>query len=129
MRSHVRVFRVPEILRSTRGRPAMTAGLAGIAAPAAAGAPAWQLAVLALVYWGGSAALIGVLRAHRAGRALFLDRAAAAAGWVFRLPGWSALPVTLAVVGLLMAMWAGVWDIGYHVDNGRDAGPLGNPGH
>jgi hypothetical protein len=95
----------------------------------AGGAPAWQLAVLGLVYWGGTGGLMLLLHAHRTGRTRVLERAAAAAGWVFRLPGWAALPVTVSVVGLLVAMWAGVWDIGYHVDNGRDSGPLGNPGH
>lgn len=95
----------------------------------AGGAPIWQLAALALVYWGGTAALIGLLYAHRNGRTRVLARAAEAAGRVFRLPGWSALPVTFAAVGLLLAMWAGVYDIGYHVDSGRDSGPLGNPGH
>ena len=98
-------------------------------APDAGGAPAWQLAALALVYWGGTGGLMLLLHRHRTGRTQVLARAAAAAGWVFRLPGWAALPVAVSVVGLLMAMWAGVWDIGYHVDNGRDDGPLGNPGH
>jgi hypothetical protein len=98
-------------------------------APDAGGAPAWQLAVLGLVYWGGTGGLMLLLHAHRTGRTQVLARAAAAAGRVFRLPGWAALPVTVSVVGLLMAMWAGVWDIGYHVDKGRDSGPLGNPGH
>lgn len=97
-------------------------------APDAGGAPAWQLAVLGLVYWGGTGGLMALLYAHRNGRTQVLARAAAA-GWVFRLPGWAALPVAVAAVGLMMAMWAGVWDIGYHVDNGRDSGPLGNPGH
>ena len=98
-------------------------------APDAGGAPAWQLAVLGLVYWGGTGGLMALLWAHRNGRTQVLARAGAAAGWVFRLPGWAALPVAVAAVGLIMAMWAGVWDIGYHVDNGRDSGPLGNPGH
>jgi hypothetical protein len=97
--------------------------------PDAGGAPAWQLALLGLVYWGGTGGLVALLYMHRSGRTKVLARAAAVAGWAFRLPGWAALPVAVSVVGLLMAMWAGVWDIGYHVDNGRDDGPLGNPGH
>jgi hypothetical protein len=104
-------------------------GGAVVAAAGAGGAPIWQLAVLGLVYWGGTGVLLGLVYAHRSGRTQLLARAARAASSVFRLPGWSALPVTFAAVGLLIAMWAGVWDIGYHVDNGRDTGPLGNPGH
>jgi hypothetical protein len=99
------------------------------AAPGTGGAPLWQLVVLGAIYWGGTAAVIGLVFAHRSGRTRLLARAASGAGWVFRLPGWSALPVMLAVVGLLAAMWAGVWDIGYHIDYGRDTGPLGNPAH
>src|SRR4051794_28345862 len=93
------------------------------------GAPAWQLAVLGAVYWGGTGVLFWLIYAHRKGRSRVLARAGALASFVFRLPGWAALPVTFAVTGLLMAMWAGVYDIGYHIDKGRDSGPLGNPGH
>ncbi len=93
------------------------------------GAPIWQLLVLGLVYWGGTGTLVTLVHRHRTGRSKLFTRIAAPASWIFRLPGWSALPVLLAVVGLLMSMWAGIYDIGYHVDNGRDSGPLGNPGH
>jgi hypothetical protein len=99
------------------------------APPGTGGAPFWQLAALGLVYWGGTGAVVGLVYAHRTGRTRVLARAASLAGWVFRLPGWSALPVLVATVGLLAAMWAGVWDIGYHIDYGRDSGPLGNPAH
>ena len=67
--------------------------------------------------------------AHRTGRTKVLENAGNAAAFVLRVPGWAALPVVIATVGLLAAMWGGLWDIGYHVDNGRDTGPLGNPGH
>ena len=67
--------------------------------------------------------------AHRTGRTQVLARAGALAAWALRVPAWAALPVVIATVGLLAAMWGGLWDIGYHVDNGRDTGPLGNPGH
>lgn len=95
----------------------------------AGGAQVDQLAALGLVYFGGTAAVIWLVQSHRAGRTQVLTRAGAAAGWVLRVPGWAALPVAVATVGLLTAMWGGLWDIGYHVDNGRDTGPLGNPGH
>jgi hypothetical protein len=108
----------------------MTAVLAAAQGPGSAGgAPVWQLAVLSGVYFVGTAAVLALVYAHRSGRTRALDRAGAAAAWAFRVPGWAALPVAVAVVGLLTAMWGGLGDIGYHVDNGRDAGPLGNPGH
>lgn len=99
------------------------------AAKPAGGAPVWQLAALFGVYFGGTAAVLLLVYAHRSGRTKVLARAGAVAGWVFRVPGWSALPVVLAVVGLLAAMLGGLYDIGYHIDYGRDDGPLGNPGH
>ena len=89
----------------------------------------WQLLVLGLVYWGGTGTVVWLILRHRAGKTRVLEVPANAASWFFGLPGWSALPVLVASVGLIMAMWAGVWDIGYHIDHGRDAGPLGNPAH
>jgi hypothetical protein len=97
--------------------------------PGTGGAPVWQLLVLGLIYWGGTGAVVGLVVAHRTGRTKLLARVAGGAGRIFGLPGWSALPVMFAAVGLLLAMWAGVYDIGYHIDFGRDSGPLGNPGH
>jgi hypothetical protein len=99
------------------------------AARPAGGASVWQLVALFGVYIGGTLGVVLLVQAHRSGRTTLLARAGAAAAAVFRVPGWAALPVTVAVVGLLASMWGGVWDIGYHIDNGRDQGPLGNPGH
>lgn len=99
------------------------------AAPSAGGAPLDQLAVLAAVYWGGSAAVIATCARYRRGKARPLRVAGRVVGRLFGLPGWSALPVAIATVGLLAAMWGGMWDIGYHIDQGRDTGPLGNPAH
>ena len=100
-----------------------------IAASTAGGAQVDQLVALGVVYLGGTGAVVWLAQAHRTGRTKVLANAGAAAAWVLRVPGWAALPVVIATVGLLAAMWGGLWDIGYHVDNGRDTGPLGNPGH
>ena len=100
-----------------------------IAASSAGGAQIDQLVALGAVYFGGTGAVIWLAHAHRGGRTQVLARAGAVAAWALRVPGWAALPVVIATVGLLAAMWGGLWDIGYHIDNGRDTGPLGNPGH
>jgi hypothetical protein len=100
-----------------------------IAASSAGGAQVDQLIALGVVYFGGTGAVIWLAHAHRTGRTQVLARAGAIAAWALRVPAWAALPVVIATVGLLAAMWGGLWDIGYHVDNGRDRGPLGNPGH
>jgi hypothetical protein len=99
------------------------------AASSAGGAPLDQLAVLTAVYGGGSAALLWLIEAHRGGRTRLLARAGAGAAFVFRLPPWAALPPFIGIVSLLLVMCGGFWDIGYHIDYGRDDGPLGNPGH
>jgi hypothetical protein len=99
------------------------------AASSAGGAPLGQLAALFAVYWGGTAAVVWLVHLHRTGRTQLLARGGTIAGWVFRLPGWAALPVAVSAVSLLLAMYGGLWDIGYHIDVGRDDGPLGNPGH
>ncbi|MGH2952096.1 MAG: hypothetical protein ACRDKX_08635, partial [Solirubrobacterales bacterium] len=98
-------------------------------APSAGGAPLDQLAVIAALYVGGTAAVLWLVVAHRRGRTRVLAHAGAAAAWVFRSPPWVALPVLVAAVALLCLMGGGFWDIGYHIDYGRDDGPLGNPGH
>jgi hypothetical protein len=100
-----------------------------IAASTAGGAQVDQLVALGAVYLGGTGAVVWLAHAHRTGRTRVLKNAGNAAAFVLRVPGWAALPVVIASVGLLAAMWGGLWDIGYHVDNGRDTGPLGNPGH
>ena len=100
-----------------------------IAASTAGGAQVDQLVALGVVYLGGTGAVVWLAHAHRTGRTKVLETAGNAAAVVLRVPGWAALPVVIATVGLLAAMWGGLWDIGYHVDNGRDTGPLGNPGH
>ncbi len=95
----------------------------------AGGAQLDQLAVLAIVNLGGALALLWLMRAHWTGRTRALAQAAALAAWAFRVPGWAALPVLIASVSLLAVMFGGFWDIGYHIDVGRDEGPLGNAGH
>jgi hypothetical protein len=100
-----------------------------IAASSAGGAQVDQLVALGAVYIGGTGAVVWLANAHRTGRTQVLARAGGLAAWALRVPAWAALPVAIATVGLLAAMWGGLWDIGYHVDNGRDTGPLGNPGH
>ena len=100
-----------------------------IGAASAGGAPLDQVAVISVLYGGGTAALLWLVSAHRSGRTRLLARAGAAAALVFRAPAWAALPVALASASLLLVMFGGFWDIGYHIDFGRDDGPLGNPGH
>ena len=80
------------------------------------------------MYFGGTVAVILLVHAHRTGRTqvlatrgrrrLGLPRAGLGGAAGLRRGG---RPARRHVGGL--------WDIGYHIDNGRDDGPLGNPGH
>lgn len=69
---------------------------------------------------------------HRTGRISVLRRLAAfTQRWQFGAgqPGWVELPSTLAVFSLIPALFGLYWDVGTHMANGRDLGPLGNPAH
>src|SRR3954470_930446 len=106
------------------------AAIAAAAAPAG-GSPVEQVVIATA----GATVVIGLLALvgarRRAGRSFtWLDRAerlaSAGAGGV---PGWAALPVVVATVSLLMAIFGLQWDVALHADQGRDAGPLANPSH
>ncbi|QXC60757.1 hypothetical protein KSP35_20930 [Aquihabitans sp. G128] len=45
------------------------------------------------------------------------------------LPAWSTLPVAVAGVSLLVAVWGYYWDVSWHIDRGRDPGAFANPAH
>ncbi len=83
--------------------------------PPAPPSPRW------LVYW--------LISTHRRGRNQLLDRAGRFAQRVSGLPAWAALPTGLGGGALLVALLGMYWDISFHIDNGRDPGPLANPAH
>src|SRR3954462_1351303 len=99
--------------------PAKPAGGAALdqVAIATAGAAIASL----LVYW--------LINAHRRGRNELLDRAGRFAQGVSGLPPWAALPTGLGGGALLVALLGMYWDISFHIDKGRDPGPLANPAH
>ena len=66
---------------------------------------------------------------HRTGRIGTLGRLAAFSARVSGLPGWAALPTSVATVSLLTAVFGMYWDIALHIGVGRDEGPLANPAH
>jgi hypothetical protein len=102
--------------------------LAADAAPAG-GAELSQVVVAtaAVTFLTAVLAALGLL--HRAGRVQVLERASIALGRHTGLPGWAALPASLAGFSLLTAALGMYWDIALHIDQGRDAGPLANPAH
>jgi hypothetical protein len=97
--------------------------------PPAAGAPIAQVVIASAAATLVTAGLLWLVLGHRSGRTRALERAAARAGRIARLPGWAALPSGIASVSLLVALLGLYWDIAFHIDDGRDPGPLANPAH
>jgi hypothetical protein len=73
-----------------------------------------------------------VLLAHRTGRITWFDSLIA---WTEtlrvsgRLAGWAAIPLFVAMLSLITALFGMYWDIALHIGVGRDEGPLANPAH
>src|SRR5947208_4022989 len=85
--------------------------------------PATIVAVLitAAMAWGS-------LR-YRQGRFAALERVAQRAEERSGLPAWAALPMAVTSVSLVVAVFGFYWDVAWHIDKGRDAGPFSTPAH
>ncbi|WP_244929584.1 hypothetical protein [Nocardioides sp. W7] len=77
-------------------------------------------------------ALLVVVLAHRTGRLRVLERL------LRRMDGsplfggvaaWASLPLMVAMISLVTALFGMYWDISLHIGVGRDEGPLANPAH
>ncbi|OBJ03254.1 hypothetical protein [Mycobacterium sp. 1465703.0] len=73
--------------------------------------------------------LLWVGYAHRTHRIEWLSRAADRVGTKFHRPGWVALPVLVFTTSIICALFGFIWDVSWHIGNGRDPGPLANPAH
>jgi hypothetical protein len=67
--------------------------------------------------------------AHRTHRIQWLTRIADKLGETFHRPGWVALPVLVFTTSIICALFGFIWDVSWHIGNGRDPGPLANPAH
>ncbi|WP_233576313.1 hypothetical protein [Saccharopolyspora rhizosphaerae] len=85
----------------------------------------------------GSAGLLAVVLCalgygHRTGKIRVLAALAERSehSWLLRgLPGWSALPLRLALLSQLVTLVGLYWDIALRITQGRGAGPLANSAH
>lgn len=75
------------------------------------------------------AALLWIGYAHRNRRIEWLTRAADRVGAKFHRPNWVALPVLVFTTSIICALFGFIWDVSWHIGNGRDPGPLANPAH
>jgi hypothetical protein len=73
--------------------------------------------------------LLWVGYAHRNHRIEWLTRIADKIGEKFHRPSWVALPVLVFTTSIICALFGFIWDVSWHIGNGRDPGPLANPAH
>jgi hypothetical protein len=73
--------------------------------------------------------LLWVGYAHRTHRIHWLTGVADKLGDKFHRPGWVALPVLVFTTSIICALFGFIWDVSWHIGNGRDPGPLANPAH
>jgi hypothetical protein len=73
--------------------------------------------------------LLWVGYAHRSHRIEWLTRIADKMGEKFHRPNWVALPVLVFTTSIICALFGFIWDVSWHIGNGRDPGPLANPAH
>ncbi|HEX2359290.1 MAG TPA: hypothetical protein VHH72_05705 [Solirubrobacterales bacterium] len=97
--------------------------------PSAGGAAIGQVVLATALIGGVYGALALLVLRHRSGNGKLLGRIATAVGDLMGLPQWAALPLALALVSLIVALFGMYWDISLHIDQGRDAGPLANIAH
>lgn len=77
--------------------------------------------VAAIMLWTG--------HAHRTHRIGWLTRIADKVGEKFHRPNFVALPVLVFTTSIICALFGFIWDVSWHIGNGRDPGPLANPAH
>ncbi|MGZ4585403.1 MAG: hypothetical protein ACXVYI_13855 [Mycobacterium sp.] len=73
--------------------------------------------------------MLWVGHAHRTHRIQWLARIADKLGEKFNRPSWVALPVLVFTTFIICALFGFIWDVSWHIGNGRDPGPLANPAH
>jgi hypothetical protein len=95
----------------------------------AGGAALDQVAIATVGAMVATGVLLYLVIGHRWGRVSVLGRLSTLSERVSGLPGWAGVPLAVATVSLMVALFGMYWDISLHIDNGRDAGPLANPAH
>lgn len=100
------------------------------AAEAPAGGAAMQEVIIATLMGGiAFTSVVLIALADRAGKIQWLQKLGEFAGRQAGLPPWAALPLSLLMGSLIIAVTGLYWDISLHLNNGRDEGPLANPSH
>lgn len=104
-------------------------GLAVLAEAPARGAGLNQVIGLSIAAAVIAALMLWVGYAHRTHRITWLARIGDWLGEKFDRPSWVALPVLVFTTSIICALFGFIWDVSWHIGNGRDPGPLANPAH
>lgn len=108
---------------------AALATLLGAVEKPAGGAPTTDLIIVACGTTLLTLLTLQMIVAYRRGGARPLRRLLDALESRLGLPGWAALPGLGAIAFSVVTIWGASWDIGLHIDQGRDEGPLGTAAH
>ncbi|BBX61190.1 hypothetical protein MSAS_03640 [Mycobacterium saskatchewanense] len=100
-----------------------------VAEPSARGAGLNQVIGLSIAAVVVTLLMLWVGHAHRTRRIEWLTRIADRTGEKFHRPNWVALPVLIFTTSIICALFGFIWDVSWHIGNGRDPGPLANPAH
>ncbi len=93
------------------------------------GAPLWQLGVITIFISLVAGAITSLSMSYRAGRAPRLRKLVGGVERLVGLPGWAAVPGFASIGSAALIITSATWDIGLHIDVGRDSGPLGTTAH
>jgi hypothetical protein len=107
----------------------MTVELGIVAEAPARGAGLNQVIGLSIAAVVIAAVMLWVGHGHRTRRISWLGRFADWMGVKFKRPSWVALPVLVYTTSIICALFGFIWDVSWHIGNGRDPGPLANPAH
>ena len=99
------------------------------AEPSARGAGLNQVIGLSVAAMVITLLMLWVGHGYRSHRMKWLGRFADWLGVKFNRPSWVALPVLVFTTSLICALFGFIWDVSWHIGNGRDPGPLANPAH
>ena len=100
-----------------------------VAEPPARGAGLNQVIGLSVAAMVITLVLLWAGHAYRNHRLSWLARFADWLGGKFNRPSWVALPVLVFTTSIICALFGFIWDVSWHIGNGRDPGPLANPAH
>ncbi|GAC1317531.1 MAG: hypothetical protein NVSMB12_15510 [Acidimicrobiales bacterium] len=95
----------------------------------ARGTPVSDLIPSVVVAIGLTIAVVIAARAYRGGRLSALGRVAERCGATLEMAPWAALPTAVGAASLVTAAFGFYWDVSWHIDRGREPGPVANPAH